>query len=183
MKKVYYNGDIITMEGENNYVEAILTSNKIIEKTGSLAEINKYLNENKYNCKKINLNGKTLLPAFIDAHSHISMVVQTSWMANLTECRSFSDIVKAMNKYKNYNNFSKDDLIVGFGYDHNFLEENKHPGKNLLNEISTTNPVFVIHTSVHMGVANDQGLDWAGISKNIPDPPGGKIGRFRKNKK
>jgi len=75
MKKVYYNGDIITMEGENNYVEAILTSNKIIEKTGSLAEINKYLNENKYNCKKINLNGKTLLPAFIDAHSHISMVV------------------------------------------------------------------------------------------------------------
>ena len=182
MKKLYYNGDIITMEGENDYVEAILTSDKIIEKAGSLQEIISYSNKQNYSNKKIDLNGKTMLPSFIDAHSHISMVAQTSWMADLKECKNFSEILKVMNKYKKSNNFSKNDLIVGFGYDHNFLKENEHPKKDLLNKISINNPVFIIHTSVHMAVANDKGLKWAGIDEDTPDSQGGKIGRIKESR-
>lgn len=176
MKQVYYGGSIITMRDEDDYVEAILVDEGKIIETGSEKEIFDKVKDEK-NIEKINLNGKTLMPSFIDPHSHISMVAQTAFMANLSECVSFDDIVKTLIKYKEEKGLTDSEPIIGFGYDHNFLKEQAHPTKGILDKVSKTNPIFILHTSVHMGSANSAALILVGINEETKDPDGGILGR------
>ena len=177
MKKIYYGGDIITMGESREYPEAILVDDVKIAKVGALSEIEEYVNDNKFEVERIHLNGKTLIPSFIDSHSHISMLAQFAFMADLSECESFDEIKNTLKEYKKENNLNEDDPIVAFGYDQNFLKEGKRLTKSVLNEVSMTNPIFVLHTSTHMGCANDMALKIANIDKDTKDPDGGIIGR------
>src|SRR5699024_1834940 len=124
------------------------------------------------------LQGKTLLPGFVDPHGHISMVGTLSVMANLREDESFADIQATLKKYIQDNDIAKGDVVVGFGYDHNFLKEARHPTKEILNEVSTEHPIFISHTSGHVGCANDAALTKAGVDATTPDEEGGVIGRI-----
>jgi len=176
MEKLFYGGDIITMTDENQSIEAVLINNGKIVQTGSEKELFNKI-ENHDNVEKIHLQGKTLMPSFIDPHSHLSMVAQTSFMANLSECKNFDDIKRTLRAYKKDNHLVDKDPIIGFGYDHNFLAEESHPTKTVLNQVSETNPIFIIHTSAHMGCVNDGSLTLAGVSAETKDPDGGVIGR------
>jgi len=49
--------------------------------------------------QKVDLDGKTMLPGFIDPHGHISMLETLSVMADLSECESFEDIIKTLKLY------------------------------------------------------------------------------------
>ena len=69
------------------------------------------------------------------------------------------------------------EVLVGYGYDHNFLEEQQHPTKEVLDRVSDTIPVCILHTSGHMCVANSVLLRECGITADTPDPEGGKFGR------
>lgn len=64
---IYYNGDILTMAGNTpDYVEALVSQSGKIVFAGKLSEAEKLFK----NSSKIDLKGKTLLPGFIDPHSH-----------------------------------------------------------------------------------------------------------------
>jgi predicted amidohydrolase YtcJ len=175
LQKLYYGGDIITMEHENDIVEAVLVQDSVIKKVGMLRDFNNELND--INIKKIDLQGKTLMPGFIDPHGHISMVGPMSAMADLSECESFEDIILTLKNYIQANRIEKGEMIIGFGYDHNVLKEEDHPNKFVLNQVSTENPIFILHTSIHMGCANDAALKMVGIDEGTPNPEGGLIGR------
>ena len=95
MKKIYYNGDFITLE--NNEIEALLIEDGIIKKTGSKEEIIKY-QDNK--TEIIDLKGKTMMPAFIDSHSHFSGIANGFLKVNLESCKNFKDIQEKLKKYK-----------------------------------------------------------------------------------
>lgn len=174
MKKLYYNGNILTMAAEGEEKEALLTEDQIIRATGSLIEL-----KDKYpDAELINLKGKTLMPAFIDGHSHFLLSMQTAGMADLSGCSSFEDIVTVMKEYIRQNQITEHDAAMGWGYDHNFLPGETHPGKNILDRISTEIPICVVHTSGHMGCMNTPALIAAGITSETKDPHGGKIGRL-----
>lgn len=172
MKQIYYGGDIITMTDNN--IEAIYVEDGIIKNIGNEDEILKYKDNNT---KLINLEGKTLMPSFIDPHSHITALAQTLLLIPLSACKSIDEILKALKDYKVNNNISDDKWIVGFGYDHNFLKEQRHPLKFDLDKLNIKNPILVAHVSGHMGVLNSKGLELLGIDNNIIDPEGGKYGR------
>ncbi|MFI3227553.1 MAG: amidohydrolase [Clostridia bacterium] len=176
MGKLYYNGNIITMESIDDSPQAILVEDGIICKVGSLEYVKSFANDTT---EMVDLDGKTLMPAFIDGHGHISMYGQMINACNLSECETFEEIIVAFNKYvEAYDGeFTPDDIIFGFGYDHNFLPDGKHPTKEYLNQVSTTVPVYAMHTSGHMGCANDKLLEVAGITAQTEDPKGGMIGR------
>ncbi|WP_042143682.1 amidohydrolase [Paucisalibacillus sp. EB02] len=176
MQRLYYGGDIITMENENDHVQAVLVEDGKIKKVGTLDDVEYLLSKEKI--EKINLEGKTLMPAFIDAHGHISMVGPISVLADLSGCESFDHIIYTMKAYMEEKGISKGEMVVGFGYDHNNLLEEKHPTKEVLNQVSTENPIFISHASAHMGIANDAALRLIGIDENTPDPEGGHIGRI-----
>lgn len=177
MFQLYYGGDIITMENEEDNPEAVVVNNGKIIFVGSFEDAKGLCEKEKNGYEKINLSGMTLMPSFIDAHGHISMVAQFSSFCNLSECRNFQDIIKSLSEYKEKNDIKEDSVIIGYGYDHNFLDEQKHPDKEILNQVSETIPMYILHVSSHMGVANSALLALAGISKDTKDPQGGLFGR------
>ena len=174
MDKIYYNGDILTMEDTRTEPEAVLISDGIIAFTGSLKEAVRAAHQPEMT----DLNGKTLMPAFIDGHSHISLVAQFSQFADLSGCESFADIKMRLTAFQKEKKIGDGGAVIGVGYDHNFLDEKKHPDKNVLDEVSDQIPVFVLHASGHMGVGNSVLLKEAGIDASTPDMEGSRFGRI-----
>lgn len=174
MDKIYYNGDILTMEDTRTEPEAVLISDGIIAFTGSLKEAVRAAHQPEMT----DLNGKTLMPAFIDGHSHISLVAQFSQFADLSGCESFADIKMRLTAFQKEKKIGDGGAVIGVGYDHNYLDEKKHPDKNVLDEVSDQIPVFVLHASGHMGVGNSVLLKEAGIDASTPDMEGSRFGRI-----
>lgn len=175
MQKLYFNGDIITMEGEGNYAEAVLVEDGKIKVCGSLADAEA---QKAADCQMVDLKGSTLMPSFIDCHGHISMTAAFVDFQDLSSATTFDDIVTLLKDYKARKNLQKGEVIVGYSYDHNFLKEGAHPTKDVLDQVSTENPIVILHTSVHMGVVNSLLLKAMNVTKDTPDPDGGVLGRY-----
>lgn len=173
MDKIYFNGDILTMEEDQKEPEAVLVSGSVIKYAGSLKEAGRLSGE----AEMIDLKGKTLMPAFIDGHSHISLVAQFSQFADLSGSRDFEDIKRRLLAYQKEQKPGEEGAVIGVGYDHNFLEEQRHPDKTLLDQVSGRVPVFILHASGHMGVANSALLKAAGIDATTKDMEGSRFGR------
>ena len=174
MEKLYYGGNIITMKDESDAVEAVLVKDGKILFCGDCSEAEKMCTDST---EKINLEGRTLMPSFIDPHGHISMMAQFSAFCDLSECNCFDDVTAELKKWKEEKQIGADDVIIGCNYDHNFLIEQRHITRDELDEVSTDIPIFVLHTSGHMGVGNSRMLELAEIDDSTPDPYGGKFGR------
>jgi predicted amidohydrolase YtcJ len=178
---IYHNGDIITMEGDSpNYVESVVVQNGKIVYTGPVAEAEK----NYTNNSKIDLDGTTLLPGFIDAHGHAFFTGFQTLSANLLPPPDgngidISELIDITNKWveDNQKAIGKTGWIIGFGYDDAQLKERRHPTADDLDKISTEKPVFFLHQSGHLGVLNHKALDMMGYDEDSPDPPGGVIRR------
>lgn len=166
MQKIYFNGKIITMKTEEETAEAVLTRDGRIAAVGTLDEIKAAAGDAEY----YDLAGKTMLPAFIDPHSHISTLASNLAKADLSEARSFEDIVNILTEFKERSGISEGDYILGFGYDQNRLAEKRHPDKFLLDRVSRDNPIYISHVSLHMGVANSTALALAGITSDTTMP-------------
>lgn len=96
MDTIYYGGPILTMEEKSDRPEAVLVKKGVIAKTGSLREV---MDAAGSSVKKVNLEGKCLMPGFIDPHGHITMNGQMSLCADLSGCTSFEDIVSVMKAF------------------------------------------------------------------------------------
>ena len=100
MRKIYFNGNFITLEDKKD-VNAILIEDGIIKKVGAEDEILAYKDDDT---ELIDLNGKTMMPSFIDSHSHFIAVANEFLQVSLKECKSFADIRDKLIEYKNRNN-------------------------------------------------------------------------------
>ena len=164
MKTLYFNGDILSLE-EPLYAKAILINNGKIEKV--------FYNDidiNKFNEELVDLKGNTLMPGFIDAHSHISAFATSLGLIDLSTCTSIEQILEKLKS-------SDSKWIIGFGYDNNLLTQKRHPNKEDLDKVSKDVPILIAHISGHMGVANSKALEILGFTKDSLSPEGGKIGR------
>lgn len=177
---LYFNGNIITMETEEpTYVEAIVEQDGKIAFVGTLEEAEKQFSKPV----KVDLDGKTLLPGFIDPHSHFGMVSNTMGQVNLNpepvgNVESIDDILIILKDYKQKNNIPDGEWIFGWGYDDGQLEEKRHPTKNDIDQVLPNNLVYLQHTSGHMGVANAMALEALNVNAETKNPEGGNIDRF-----
>ncbi len=182
--KLYFNGDILTMEGDTpNYAEALVETNGKIAFIGSkseaLAQFTKGINE-------IDLNGKTMVPAFLDGHGHFFSVGFTALCANLLPPpdgpgANFDAIVETLTEFKEAEGgkylIEKLGWIIGNGYDDSQLEEGDHPKATDLDKVSTELPVIILHQSGHLGSINTKAMEILGYNKDTPDPAGGVLRR------
>lgn len=175
MKTIYYNGNIITMDDTKPNVEAVCIEAGKICKVGTKEEILSLRDEST---TMIDLKGHTLLPGFIDGHSHFIGVANALSQCDLSTAKNFKDIIEMMKKFIEENDIGKEEWVFGNAYDHNFLVENKHPDKFILDQISITNPIVIVHASSHMGVANSKALEVMHINASSKDPEGGKYRRI-----
>lgn len=179
---VYYNGDILSMEGdEPTYLEALVVKDGKIAFTGSKTEAMSFAGDK---AKEVDLQGKTLLPGFIDAHGHIFNTGFQQLSANLLpppdgECKDIASLIKITKEWagRNENAIKKAGWIIGFGYDDSQLAEKRHPNADDLDKISTDLPVVVLHQSLHLAAFNHKALELARYTAETPNPAGGIIRR------
>lgn len=155
--------------------EAVLVKDDLISAIGAMRDIIRMTGDS---AEKTDLEGKCLMPSFIDGHSHILMNGQMSLFADLSGCQSFEDIIDALHNYQEQSRLTTDDVLIGFGYDHNFLKEEMHPDKRVLDRVNSNIPIFILHVSGHLACANSAALELAHITAKTPDPEGGMIGRL-----
>lgn len=175
MKKLYYGGNIITMAGEKDRPQALVEEEGKIIYVGTVSGARDLYG---VEMEPVDLAGKTLMPAFIDPHSHFSQVAQSIGMCDLSETESFEEIQKTLKHYIEVHEIDEDGVVLASGYDHNFLKEGTHPDKQLLDAVSDRVPIYISHASGHMGAANSAILKLAQITDETPDPQGGKFGRY-----
>ena len=179
--KVFYNGDIITMEGDKpEYAEAIAVKDGIIIYVGSLEESKKAAGESHL---MIDLNGRTLVPGFVDGHIHFHGLGAQAVTANLLaepdgNCNDIASLITALKDWHSKNGTDKTNgWIVGMGFDDVALKENRFPTSADLDLVSKDIPVMAVHISAHFAVVNTKGLEVLGINSNTQNPEGGVIRR------
>lgn len=176
---VYYGGPIITMIRDGDQVEALAVRDGRIIATGREAEIMELRGPET---ALIDLDGRCLMPGFIDPHSHI--FTQSVKFATIDldpypigDIRTIGDIQAKLRKHMADKSPKPDQWILGWGYDDTAIEEHRHPTRDDLDAVSTEHAIVLVHISSHLMTANSKALELAGISAETPDPEGGVIQR------
>jgi predicted amidohydrolase YtcJ len=179
--KIYSGGPVITMNDGAMRAEAVAVSNGKIIAVGKADDVMKLKGAAT---QLIDLQGHALIPGFFDAHGHVMAVGLQALSANLLpppdgEDTSIAELQRILKEWAaaNAEAVTKLNLIFGFGYDEAQLAELRPPNRDELDEVSTEVPVYVVHQSGHIGVANSKALEILGITADTPNPPGGVIER------
>lgn len=180
---IYYNGDILTMEGDQpDYAEALVEQSGKIVFVGPLAEAQLVAPK----AVRRNLQGKTLLPGFIDGHGHVYLTGFFNSMANVMPApdgpgKDHDALVrttKAWMKSETGKLFIKTfGWVLANGFDHALMSEGEPPTAEVLDRITTDYPVLMLHQSGHIASVNSKGLAVARFTRSTPDPQGGVIRR------
>jgi predicted amidohydrolase YtcJ len=169
-----FNGKIVTVNKENMIGEAVAVKDGRILDVGSNDDIMRLVG---LKTKKIDLEGKLLLPGFIDTHEHcIRNGLRTDWV----NCRSppierLDDVIEAL-KAKT-DSKPEGEWVIGSWFDESQWLDKRFPTRYDLDKASANHPIYLGRAGGHNAVANSLALELAGISKDSPQPPGGHIER------
>ena len=134
------------------------------------------------NTRVVDLAGKALLPAFIDAHGHYINSLLVANQAKLYAPPSGAgkdvpSIIAELKKFALDRNIRKGELIMGYGYDDSVMPNGRLLNRDDLDAAFPDNPVRIEHVSMHGAVMNSLALKKYGISAETETPPGGVIVR------
>jgi predicted amidohydrolase YtcJ len=182
---VYYNGDIITMNGDSpTYVKAIVVRDGKIEFVGDDKEAMKVAGKGHV---MIDLNGKTLLPGFIDGHAHFANFSAQAIGAQIlpppdSGAKDIPTLIEILKEWNTEENRALTGWIFGSGFDDSVLEEKRFPTREDLDKVTTEFPIMLVHISGHFASLNSKGLELLGITAETKDPEGGLIRRMPNSK-
>lgn len=177
--RIFAGGPILTMEGDPGTAEAVAISNGKILARGDLASVTARAGAG---CPTVDLDGRTLMPGFVDGHGHITGVARALDEANLAAppIGSVDSIPRLMDELRSFIDAQRVPArgwVVGRGYDPAFMAEERHPTRHDLDAVSVDHPILVRHVSGHLAAANTAALGAAGCDARTADPPGGVIRR------
>jgi predicted amidohydrolase YtcJ len=173
--QVWTNGHILTMDAEGRQATALMIEDDRIIAVGSDEDVQRWLPDADV---EIDLEGRTVVPGFIEAHGHFPGAGLPAVAADLNSppiglVKTIPDALAALKQVDTEQ--PGDGWLIGFGYDDTMLEEKRHFTRADLDSVSTTRPILAMHISAHMAVVNSLALRRFGITADTPDPPGGEI--------
>jgi len=171
---VFINGEVITVDQKNTVTEAVAVKDNRIIFVGLNSEVNSFIGEKT---SVIDLQGKTLLPGFIDSHIHLTYYGLNQLAIN---CKAeHIDSIKVLldDLKKKSLETPKGEWIRAFGFNETAVKEMRYPTIDELNSISVEHPIMISRTCNHISVLNSKALELAQINENTPDPDGGVIER------
>jgi predicted amidohydrolase YtcJ len=174
---VYRGGPVLTMDGESRVVEALATEGERIVAVGSDADLRPFIEDG---ARVVDLQGRALLPGFIDAHGHFPGAGIYAVLVDLNSppIGDVDDIEGLVARLAaRAARSDPGDWVVGMGYDDTLLAERRHPTRADLDRASGDHPVAAWHISGHLASANGLALERLGIDRSTPDPEGGRIRR------
>jgi predicted amidohydrolase YtcJ len=171
---VLVGGRVVTVDDEDSIVEAVAVRDGRIVVAGDNSDV---MGLTGADTKVIDLGGRTVLPGLIDSHTHPSGAAVRFLEI---ECRSppvesireILDMVAARAAEVGPGRW-----IRGANYNNIKLRERRHVTRWELDEVAPDNPVFITKETGHLYVVNSAAFELAGVTKETPDPLGGKIDR------
>ena len=168
-RTAYINGKIFTSDRENLYAESMITEG------GRVAWIGK---ESQRPCDAeeiIDLKGRCVVPGFVDAHMHPTLLADFSkQIACLPpKVNSLKELAAEIARVREQQ--GPDQWIMGWGYDEGKLAEHRAPNRYDLDAGASDAPVYLIRSDEHIRCVNSAALKLAGITRDTPDPEGGVV--------
>lgn len=175
---ILINGIVLTLTGPDSKTtaSAIAITDDRISAVGNSDDLARSAGPNT---TLIDLNGQTVLPGFIDAHGHFPSTgllekhfvdLNSPPIGGVTSINEAVDALAAKAAQT-----PAGDWVQGRGYDDTLITEMRHPTRWDLDRVSTEHPIYISHISGHLGVANSLALKLAGVTRDTPQPFGGKI--------
>ncbi|WP_417466117.1 amidohydrolase [Kordiimonas sp.] len=169
---ILHGGNIMTMDPARPRASAIAISGGHITAVGSDEDV---LALASPITKKIDLGGKTVLPGFIDAHSHPAYSGVMHLFQVDCDLHSIAAIKSAIHAAAQKK--APGEWVLGFKYDDTKTSEGRFLTREDLDEAAPNHPVFISHRGGHTGFVNSLALQMASIDGDTPDPDGGRLDR------
>lgn len=172
---IFTKGTILTVDSDFSQAEALaIRGNKILA-VGTAAEVRTAAGEN---VNIIDLQGKTVLPGFVEPHTHVvagSVVDSIMEYVGMARFRTVNEVLEHLEK------MAKDkatgEWVVVRNFDPSVQEGLDALTFKELDAISTKHPIFVFNASGHLAYANSKAFEVAGIPNDIKNPPGAEFVR------
>lgn len=177
---IYLGGDILTIDDDSPNAEALAVKDGLILAVGARAAIEQ--DHKGASTRVVDLEGKTLLPSFIDSHSHYYNSLLVANQAKLYAPPSgpgkdVPSIIAELKRFAEERKIPKGAMIMGYGYDDTVMPNGRLLNRDDLDAAFPDNPVRIDHVSMHGAVLNSLALEKYGFSANTKTPPGGVIVR------
>jgi predicted amidohydrolase YtcJ len=178
-ERIIRGGPIVTVNPAQPAAEAVAIANGKIVAVGTAAEVMKLAGPAT---EVTDLAGRTLVPGFVDGHSHFMSLIDVQTQALCASppagpCTTVADVIAALKKVQERRKIGPGKFVMGFGYDPELLAEKRAPTKQELDAAFPDNPVILVHVSGHGAMLNSKALAAYSITAATPTPPGGVIGR------
>jgi len=171
----YLHGRIYTNDPKHPWAEAMAVRDDKIYCVGTLSQV-------LLDCggaessEVVQLNGRFVMPGFNDAHVHLGQAGRDKMTLALNGASSVADIQKLVETAVGRHKLGE--WIIGSGWDQTRWADPKYPTRLDLDQVAPNNPVYLVHISGHIAVANSLALKHAEIFADTPNPSGGEIERF-----
>jgi predicted amidohydrolase YtcJ len=175
---IYFGGPIITVSDAQPNAEAVAIKDGKIMMVGARTEVEK--DHKGSTTQMIDLAGKTLVPGFLDPHSHyinsLSVANQVNIMAPPAgPGKDIPSIVAALKQFRDQHNIPAGVLIQAYGYDENAMPNGVGLTRYDLDKDFPDNPVMVGHVSMHGAVLNSAAMKKYNVTAKTKTPAGGII--------
>ncbi|AXN43046.1 N-substituted formamide deformylase precursor [Mycobacterium marinum] len=177
---IYTNGDIVTVDDEQPTAEAVAVKDGRIVAVGAHDDVvREHLGPHT---RRVDLAGNTLLPGFIDPHSHYINALTVANQVNVFAppagpAADVEAIVAELKKFRDARDIADGEIIMAYGYDETVMPDGRTLHREDLDAVFPNNPVLVGHVSLHGAVLNSAAMQKFGISADTETPPGGVIVR------
>ena len=155
------------------FAEAVLLRDGVVAAVGALDDVQ---DAAAPGTKRLDLGGRVAIPAFNEAHMHLLSYGRGLRQVNLRPDDGVHTLDEVMTRIAAAaKRTAPGEWVLGRGYDHVVLDVGRHPTAEELQRAAPNNPVYIVRTCGHMGVASTAALRLAGIGHNTPVPDGGAI--------
>jgi predicted amidohydrolase YtcJ len=172
-QKLLYNAKVVTADRNFTIAQAVLIQNGIVGNVGSIEKVRSFADRNT---GEIDLDGKTVVPGFIDSHDHMLWTALEKRKVSVAGAKSITELLDIIRK--NCERVGPGNWVETsqVGFEPKQLRENRSPNRWELDAVAPNNPV--IHEEhFHYSVVNSYVLNLLNITKDSPDPPGGLIAK------
>ena len=171
--QIYVNGLIYTADPTDRVQQAFAVNDGIIVAVGSDTVIEGYRGENTV---VVDLQGRFVMPGIHDMHMHpLQGGLKEFYECSFAHSLSLEEILKVVDSCAK--NLEKGQWVRGGQWPSHLLKSANPPTRDMLNQITTEHPVFLIDWAVHNAWLNTMALQALGISESVDDPQGGQFQR------
>ncbi len=167
---LFFNGDILTVDDKNPQVEAVAVKNGTIIFAGDRQQAFSLKDEKT---ELVDLKGMTLLPGFIDPHTHVFLraVIDASTDVSPFKYKTIDEVLSVLKEAL------KKGPVLAFGYDPSLMTKPGELDFKTLDTLSKDIPIVVVNKSGHIAYGNQKAFELAHIAEDIKNPAGGSYGR------